>query len=64
MTAYTGSVVTVYNREGLPVFKSTGYTKAWDGTFKGKLLPFGTYYYVIDLKNGAKPLSGWVAIVK
>jgi gliding motility-associated-like protein len=64
MTAYTGSVVTVYNREGLPIFKSTGYTKAWDGTFKGKLLPFGTYYYVIDLKNGAKPLSGWVAIVK
>lgn len=64
MTAYAGSVVTVYNREGLPVFKSTGYTKAWDGTFKGKLLPFGTYYYVIDLKNGTKPLSGWLTIVK
>jgi gliding motility-associated-like protein len=64
MTAYTGSVVTVYNRAGLPIFKSTGYTKAWDGTFKGKLLPFGTYYYVIDLKNGTKPLSGWLTIVK
>ncbi|MGF7082372.1 gliding motility-associated C-terminal domain-containing protein [Mucilaginibacter sp. UYCu711] len=64
MTAYTGSVVTVYNREGLAIFKSTGYTKSWDGTFKGKLLPFGTYYYVIDLKNGTKPLSGWLTIVK
>jgi gliding motility-associated-like protein len=64
ISGYPGSVITVYNREGLPVFKSTDYTKAWDGTVKGKLMPFGTYYYVIDLKNGTKPISGWVAIVK
>jgi gliding motility-associated-like protein len=64
INAYTGSVITVYNREGVPVFKSIGYNKNWDGTFKGKLLPFGTYYYVIDLKDGNKPISGWLAIVK
>ncbi|MES2377281.1 MAG: gliding motility-associated C-terminal domain-containing protein [Bacteroidota bacterium] len=62
--SFSGSVVTVYNREGLPIFKSTGYIKAWDGTYNGKLMPFGTYYYVIDLKNGTKPMSGWLAIIK
>jgi gliding motility-associated-like protein len=64
INVFAGGVVTVYNRDGMPVFKSTGYTKAWDGTSNGKLLPFGTYYYTIDLKNGTKPMSGWVAIVK
>jgi len=57
-------VITVYNRNGTPVFKSVGYTKRWDGKYKGNSLPFGTYYYTIDLKNGSKPLSGWVSLIK
>ncbi len=57
-------VITVYNRNGTPVFKSVGYTKRWDGKYNGSPLPFGTYYYTIDLKNGSKPLSGWVSLIK
>lgn len=61
---YNNCVVTVFNRYGQVVFKSTGYTKKWDGRFNFNPLPFGTYYYTIDLKNGTKVNSGWVMIIR
>ncbi|HCY89939.1 MAG TPA: hypothetical protein DHV17_06745 [Chitinophagaceae bacterium] len=64
LTDYTGAVVEVFNRYGQLVFTSTGYGTPWDGTTKGKPLPVATYYYVIQLKNGFKPLSGSVTIIR
>jgi gliding motility-associated-like protein len=64
LDSYNGSVITVFNRLGQKVFNSIGYAKPWDGVLNNKQVPFGTYYYTIDLKNGTKPMSGWVAIVK
>lgn len=40
--------VQVYNRYGGKVFESQDYKNNWDGTYKGKPVPDGTYYYVID----------------
>ncbi len=48
---YKNCVVQVYNRWGENLFTSVGYVEKWDGTYKGKLLPVGTYYYVIDLHD-------------
>ena len=47
--------VTVFNRYGNIVYKNDNYTNNWDGTYKGKPIPDGTYYYIIDyrLYNGA-----------
>lgn len=59
---YPNPEVTVFNRYGQAVFRSKGYGRPWDGTFRGKKLPTGTYYYVIDLKIGDPPLQGWVMI--
>lgn len=64
LSTYSGSVTSIFNRSGELLLRSVGYTKAWDGTYKGKVVPLGTYYYTIDLKNGTKPMSGWVAVVK
>lgn len=61
---YPGVTVDVFNRYGQAVFSSVGYSKQWDGTYKGKPLPLATYYYVIDLKNGFPPMKGSVTIVK
>lgn len=47
--------VEVYNRWGELLFQSVGYKETWKGTFKGKELPVGTYYYVIDLKDELYP---------
>lgn len=64
LITYPDCLLQVFDRYGQLVYKSTGYNKAWDGKFDGKVLPTGTYYYVVDLKNSTPKLSGWVLIVK
>ncbi len=61
---YPGATVEVFNRYGQQVFYSAGYGTSWNGSFKGKELPAGTYYYIIQLQNGFKPLSGSVTIIR
>ena len=64
LQAYPGCTISIYNRSGSLVYNSVNYPKPWDGTYNGKNLPVGTYYYVIDLKNGKKPLAGSVTIIR
>ncbi|MFC4262540.1 gliding motility-associated C-terminal domain-containing protein [Ferruginibacter yonginensis] len=40
--------VNVYNRYGSRVYSSTNYQNDWQGTYKDKALPDGTYYFVIQ----------------
>jgi large repetitive protein len=49
--------VEVFNRWGEPLFYSKGYNTPWNGTYKGKPVPVGTYYYLIRLhdKEGKFP---------
>ncbi|MEO7310977.1 MAG: gliding motility-associated C-terminal domain-containing protein [Chitinophagaceae bacterium] len=54
----------VFDRYGRQVYASRGYPKPWDGKYQSKELPVGTYYYIIDLKNGLKKLSGSVTVLK
>lgn len=61
---YPGSSVEVFNRYGQRVFYSAGYGTPWDGNYNGKPVPAGTYYYVIQLQNGFKPMSGSVTILR
>ncbi len=60
------SVVEVYNRWGELLFRSIGYTQRWDGTYNGKDLPVGTYYYIIELNDPLFPetYSGPVTIMR
>jgi len=64
LESYPGATVEVFNRYGQAVYKSFGYATPWDGTYKGKGLPAGTYYYIINPKNGRKQLSGFVDIIR
>ena len=57
----------VFNRYGSRVFESPDYDNTWDGTYKGKPLPDGTYYYVLEfvLLNGKRQvLKGDVTILR
>lgn len=64
LDTYPQSSVKVFSRNGQVVFEAKATGVAWDGTFRGKPLPLGTYYYIIDLHIGIAPLSGWVVIMK
>ncbi|WP_183558574.1 gliding motility-associated C-terminal domain-containing protein [Mucilaginibacter sp. SP1R1] len=61
---YPNCTVNIYNRYGEKILTSHGYGISWDGKYKGKDVSTGTYYYVIDIKPGSKPLSGWIAIIR
>ncbi|HWV64289.1 PKD domain-containing protein [Chitinophaga sp.] len=61
---YAESTVEVFNRYGQRVYRSTGYSVPWDGMFKGNQLPLATYYYVIRLRKGMTPLTGYVTIIR
>jgi gliding motility-associated-like protein len=63
---YREASVSVFNRWGQLVYRAEkGYPSAgWDGTSRGKLLPMDTYFYVIDLKDGKKPLVGSVNLIR
>ena len=63
---YPNITVMVYDRWGRRIFYSEGYSsdKRWDGRYKDQDVPTGTYYYVIDLKDGSEPINGPVTIVR
>ncbi|MFN5425308.1 MAG: gliding motility-associated C-terminal domain-containing protein, partial [Bacteroidota bacterium] len=61
---YPNATVQIVNRYGQVVFLSTGYSQPWDGKYRGQNLPIGTYYYLINLRNGKPTIVGSVTIVK
>jgi gliding motility-associated-like protein len=62
---FPGNVVEIYNRWGELLFHADGYQQDWDGTYEGKELPIGTYYYIIDLNSEfEKPFTGPITILR
>lgn len=59
---YPNTEVIIVNNQGQQVFKSSSYNNDWDGTFNGKPLPDGTYYYFLKFATGDKVYSGAVTI--
>jgi gliding motility-associated-like protein len=62
---YAKAAINIYNRYGINLYHSLGYALPWDGTWNGKILPAGTYYYIIDPKDKVHNVkSGWVVILR
>ena len=61
---YPDNVLKIFNRWGSLVYEETGYLNEWEGTHNGKLLPTGTYYYVLNLNDGSKDFKGYVMILE
>lgn len=62
---FRGNNIKIYARSGQLIYEATGnYTKPFDGTFRGKELPAGAYFYVIDLRAECKPISGSITILR
>ena len=55
----------VYNRYGVKVFELNDYVDHWCGqdgsdSSSGKLLPVGTYFYVIKFASDREPIISWI----
>ncbi|HEU5164607.1 MAG TPA: PKD domain-containing protein [Chitinophagaceae bacterium] len=64
LDTYPGCTVEIFNRYGQQIYYSVGYSNPWDGTINGKPVPVGTYYYIVDPKNGRQKQAGYVDIVR
>ena len=63
----TQVIAKVYNRYGSLVYSNENYQNNWDGTYKGKPVPDGTYYYVLSyrlINNKQVSLKGDVTILR
>jgi gliding motility-associated-like protein len=63
---FPNNSILVFNRWGNVVFEKEGYLNTWGGTWdrNDEPLPDGTYFYVLDLKDGSKPRSGFVVMFR
>ncbi|WP_396147549.1 gliding motility-associated C-terminal domain-containing protein [Flavobacterium sp.] len=66
LSGFTGiRELKIFNRYGMVVYEQENYIDQWHGQQKNsdKLLPDGTYYYLINFEN-SEPKTGWVYLVR
>lgn len=58
--------IEIYNRWGVQIFRSVGYSNAWNGSYKGDPLPVGAYYYTINLHDAKQTpvIKGTITLIK
>jgi len=61
---YPTAEINVYSTWGEKIFESIGNQKTFDGTYEGKPLPEGNYYFTVDLKNQSEPMKGKITILR
>ncbi|MBQ0016354.1 MAG: gliding motility-associated C-terminal domain-containing protein, partial [Bacteroidales bacterium] len=54
-TGITHYEINIYNRSGLLMFHSTDPNECWDGTYRGKYCPQGSYTYIAKYKDRITP---------
>lgn len=62
--SYPNVAIDIFNRYGEKVFFSRGYSIPFDGNYRGKQLPVGTYYYMINPNNGKKTIAGSLTLIR
>ena len=71
ISEFPNNNVKIFNRSGILVFEANGYNNldvAFNGTGKNGLymigvdLPEGTYFYIIDKRDGSKPVAGYLEL--
>jgi gliding motility-associated-like protein len=58
---YPENILRVYNRWGNMVYYKENYRNQWQGTWEGKDVPDGTYFYILDTGRG-QIYSGYLQI--
>ena len=64
LDSYSGTDVKVFNRYGELVYEAAGRSIAWDGKYKGKPLPSGSYVWALNAGALNKLVHGTVMIVR
>ena len=60
---YPNNKLSIFNRWGNRVYQKDNYQNTWGGTWEDKILPDGTYFYILDDGKG-KTYSGYLVIYR
>ena len=60
---YPDAKIFVYNRWGQKMYEGNGTSEYWNGEYRGKKVPAGTYFYVVELGEGHNTYSGPLSIL-
>lgn len=62
---YPQCAVAIYDDKGIKVYEAKPYNNDWDGTYNGRQLPDGVYYYIIRCDGEEKtPRSGSITVLR
>ncbi|HEY9048561.1 MAG TPA: FG-GAP-like repeat-containing protein [Ohtaekwangia sp.] len=63
--SYPQCGIVIYDDKGVKVFDAKPYQNNWDGTFNGKKLPDGVYYYIIRCEGEeGVPRAGSITLIR
>jgi gliding motility-associated-like protein len=57
-------LINVYDDSGTVLFTTTDASQEWDGTFNGKEVSSGVYYYTIEIEGRDKVLQGALKVIR
>lgn len=60
---YPTSQISIYNSNGQEIYSASPYMNEWAGTYQGKKVPDGTYYYVLKFTDSDSVFKGAINIV-
>uniref|UniRef100_UPI0040487E98 T9SS type B sorting domain-containing protein n=1 Tax=Algoriphagus sp. TaxID=1872435 RepID=UPI0040487E98 len=61
---YEGARISVYERGGIRVFYTENPDIRWDGTYDGKNMPVGSYYWVIEVIETGEMRRGMLNLIR
>lgn len=67
ISEFPNNRITVYNRWGTQLYDKQKYDNVndvWPTADDASKLVSSTYFYVLDLGDGSKPLKGWIEVIK
>ena len=64
LSEFPAASVKIFNRWGDIVYATNNYANDWNGTYEGKPLPAGTYYYYLKLAPESPPVQSFFSIFR
>ena len=61
---YEGARISVYDNVGSRLFYTESPDQGWDGTFNGKQLPVGTYFWTIEIRETGEMRRGMLNLIR
>jgi gliding motility-associated-like protein len=61
---FEGARLSIYDRGGVRLFYTENPDVSWDGTYNGKEMPVGTYFWVIEIKETGEMRRGVLNLIR